>query len=359
MASYNKNIDSGLTTQVQTILSGLGADLGSAGIDGKWGAYTDAAYNQYKDQVDAALAGSNGSAFSGYYSSVTPHTHYSAPSINYTPRTLDELMAEAQGLIGGEYDAQLLAAKQGYEASQQSLAKTYENTRKTTQDSAVSRGMGRSSYLTDAIANVGLAEKQDNATLTGNYNDQVYTLEKAQAEAISSYVQQLQREQDELMLQKALAEAELQYKYDALNASLASAASAASGSYSSGGSSSSSNPNKQIKDKTSDYVSSLANAASNNSSTSFVADYLNKSASNAAGKGEISSANAYIDTLNRITGSNTPYYGTTTSTSLNDKNAMSNSVKNTNVSSTNTSSKNLQNQLVNLLNKLNLPWSYK
>lgn len=312
MASYNKNIDSGLTTQVQTILSGLGADLGSAGIDGKWGAYTDAAYNQYKDQVDAALAGSNGGAFSSYYSSTTPHTHYSAPSINYTPRTLDELMAEAQGLIGGEYDAQLLAAKQGYEASQQSLAKTYENTRKTTQDSAVSRGMGRSSYLTDAIANVGLAEKHDNATLTGNYNDQVYTLEKAQAEAISSYVQQLQREQDELMLQKALAEAELQYKYDALNASLASAASAASSSYSSGSSSSSSSgtPKKKTTTTTSsDYVSSL-----NPGSTAFIADHLNKSASNAAGKGEISSANAYIDTLNRITGSNAPYYTTTTTT---------------------------------------------
>lgn len=153
--------------------------------------------------------------------SVAAHTHsYSTPTINYTPRTLDQLMAEAQGLIGGEYDAQLLAAKQGYEASRQSLTKAYENTRKTTQDSAVSRGMGRSSYLTDAIANVGLMEKQDNATLTGNYNDQVYTLEKAQAEAISSYVQQLQRQQEQLQLEVALAQAELQYKYDALNASL-------------------------------------------------------------------------------------------------------------------------------------------
>ena len=31
MASYNKNIDSGLTTQVQGILQGLGADLGAGG----------------------------------------------------------------------------------------------------------------------------------------------------------------------------------------------------------------------------------------------------------------------------------------------------------------------------------------
>ena len=235
MASYNKNIDSGLTTQVQGILQGLGADLGAGGIDGKWGAYTDAAYNQYKDQVDAALAGNGGNGvFTGYYD-LTGHSHaggYSAPKINYTPRTLDELMAEAQGLIGGEYDAQLLAAKQGYEASQQSLAKAYEGTRKTTQDSAVSRGMGRSSYLTDAIANVGLHEKQDAAQLAGNYGDQVMTLEKAQAEAISSYVQQLQRQQEQMALEVALAQAELQYKYDALNASLAQ--NSASGGYSAG-----------------------------------------------------------------------------------------------------------------------------
>ena len=242
MASYNKNIDSGYTTQVQTILQGLGANLGTAGVDGKWGAYTDAAYNQYKDQVDAALAGANSS-----YGAYGTHTHsYSAPTINYTPRTLDQLMAEAQGLIGGEYDAQLLAAKQGYEASQKSLAQAYEGTRKNTQDSAVSRGMGRSSYLTDAIANVGLMEKEDNATLTGNYNDQVYTLEKAQAEAISSYVQQLQRQQEEMALQVALAQAELQYKYDSLNASLAQN----SASYGSGSSSSYSGSSSKSKSTT-------------------------------------------------------------------------------------------------------------
>lgn len=331
MASYNKNIDSGFTTQVQGILQGLGADLGAGGIDGKWGAYTDAAYNQYKDQVDAALAGNGGNGvFTGYYD-LTGHSHaggYSAPKINYTPRTLDELMAEAQGLIGGEYDAQLLAAKQGYEASQQSLAKAYEGTRKTTQDSAVSRGMGRSSYLTDAIANVGLHEKQDAAQLAGNYGDQVMTLEKAQAEAISSYVQQLQRQQEQMALEVALAQAELQYKYDALNASLAANAASASGGFSSG---SSGSPNKKVTSSkvpattSSNYVSSL-----NPSSTSFVADHLNKSATNAASKGEISSANNYIDTLNRITGSNVPYYKPTTTTPTNpvlDVNNIKNFVK--------------------------------
>lgn len=260
MASYNKAIDSGYTTQVQSILQGLGADLGAGGVDGKWGAYTDAAYNQYKDQVDAALSGSGGSGGGLLLGHSHGGSSYSAPTISYTPRTLDQLMAEAQGLIGGEYDAQLLAAKQGYEASQQSLAKAYETTRKTTQDSAVSRGMGRSSYLTDAIANVGLHEKQDAATLAGNYGDQVMTLEKAQAEAISSYVQQLQRQQEQMALEVALAQAQLQYQYDALNASLRNAGGGySSGGYSSGGYSSGSGSKKKTTTTTNNNPASEKN----------------------------------------------------------------------------------------------------
>lgn len=245
LASYDKSMDSAYTTQVQTILKNLGANLGSAGVDGKWGAYTQAAYNQYKDQVDAALAGgSTGGGYGGF--GFSGGGGYTAPTINYTGRTLDEMLAEANGLIGGEYDTQLRTAKQGYEANQQTLAKAYENTRKTTQDSAVSRGMGRSSYLTDAIANVGLQETAANDTLTKNYNDAVDQLELSRAKAVSSYVQQLQREQDNRLLELALAQAELQYKYDALNSSLMSAASGGN----SGGTSSTTKPKTQPKTTT-------------------------------------------------------------------------------------------------------------
>ena len=356
MASYNKNIDSGYTTQVQTILQGLGANLGAGGVDGKWGAYTDAAYNQYKDQVDAALAGGSNNLYGGggMYMGGGMGS-FSAPTINYTPRTLDELMAEAQGLIGGEYDAQLLAAKQGYEASQKSLAKAYEGTRKNTQDSAVSRGMGRSSYLTDAIANVGLHEKEDNATLTGNYNDQVMTLEKAQAEAITAYVQQLQREQEQLQLQVALAQAELQYKYDALNASLMGSG---GGGYTySGGGSSGSGGGTSTKKKTTtdDYVDALSSVASQPvSSNSFLADHLDRSASNLASKGKVAEANSYVNQYNALTGANKPSY-----INLNDKDAMRSSVKsNGGVQSSGNASK-LQTALVSALDKLGVPWTYK
>lgn len=58
MASYDKSKDSAYTRQVQQVLSSLGADLGAGGIDGKWGAYTQAAYEANKAAVDAALYGS-------------------------------------------------------------------------------------------------------------------------------------------------------------------------------------------------------------------------------------------------------------------------------------------------------------
>ena len=61
MASYDKSKDSAYTRQVQQVLSSLGADLGAGGIDGKWGAYTQAAYEANKAAVDAALYGSGGS----------------------------------------------------------------------------------------------------------------------------------------------------------------------------------------------------------------------------------------------------------------------------------------------------------
>ena len=57
MASYDKSKDTNYTYAVQSALQSLGANLGSAGVDGKWGAYTEAAYQANKDAVDALLGG--------------------------------------------------------------------------------------------------------------------------------------------------------------------------------------------------------------------------------------------------------------------------------------------------------------
>ena len=226
MASYNKNMDSGYTTRVQTVLQGLGADLGAGGIDGKWGAYTDAAYNQYKDQVDAALGGSG-----NMYVGNNPYggNYYTAPNLSasYTQRTLDELLAEAQGLVGGAYDQQMLRQTQSFNAAQKQLAQTYDTARQTTQDSAVARGMGRSSYLTDAVANVGIREADAVDELTRNYNDTMAQLEAGKSDAVYSYAQSLQREQENRAYELALQQAQLQYQYDALNAEFALAEQAA------------------------------------------------------------------------------------------------------------------------------------
>ena len=184
--------------------------------------------------------GNNSNYSYSYSSSYVPYTNvpnYNVPQLSYTQRTLDELLQEAQGLIGAQYDAQILAAEQGYKESQQTLAKSYDKARTSTQDSAVARGMGRSSYLTDSIANVGLQETAANKQLTDEYNATVSNLQQSKANAISSYVQSLQRQQEEMAYNLALQQAELQYKYDALNqaAQLAAWQQALSRASSSGG----------------------------------------------------------------------------------------------------------------------------
>jgi hypothetical protein len=270
MASYNKSYGSDYTKQVQNALKSLGANLGKAGVDGKWGNYTQAAYDKYKDQVDAMLGGGGGGSGSGNYTGFYEDRfgtggagsggnysslfktggNYTVPQINYNPTSLDDLLKEANGLIGGQYDAQILSAKQGYEASQKSLAKSYETARESTQDSAVSRGMGRSSYLTDAIANVGLQETAANNQLTDNYNDTVANLEKGRADAVASYVQSLRRQQEETALNLALQQAELQYKYDALNQNWLMSQMSGSGSGSGGRSSGRSSGRRSTGTKT-------------------------------------------------------------------------------------------------------------
>lgn len=270
MASYNKSYGSEYTKQVQNALKSLGANLGKAGVDGKWGNYTQAAYDKYKDQVDAMLGGGGGGSGSGNYTGFYEDRfgtggggsggnysslfktggNYTVPQINYNPTSLDDLLKEANGLIGGQYDAQILSAKQGYEASQKSLAKSYETARESTQDSAVSRGMGRSSYLTDAIANVGLQETAANNQLTDNYNDTVANLEKGRADAVASYVQSLRRQQEETALNLALQQAELQYKYDALNQNWLMSQMSGSGSGSGGRSSGRSSGRRSTGTKT-------------------------------------------------------------------------------------------------------------
>lgn len=312
MASYNKNIDSGYTTQVQTILQGLGANLGAGGVDGKWGAYTDAAYNKYKSQVDAALAGGsniygNGMGSMSGNSFFTP---FQTPSLSYTTRTLDDLLAEATGFIGGLYDAQMLRQTQGYNASQQALARSYETARKTTQDSAVARGLGRSSYLTDSIANVGVREADATGELARNYNDMMAQLEANKSNAVYSYVSQQQAQDQQRALEAALAQAELQYKYDALNAEmeLAAAQLAATGSGSSALSGTTTSPTK-TKTKTEDYVDALSSVAVQpTKSNNFMYDHLLRSADNLASKGKTNAANDYTNLYNSLTGNNAPSY---------------------------------------------------
>lgn len=103
MASYDKSKDTNYTYAVQSALQSLGANLGSAGVDGKWGAYTEAAYQANKDAVDAMLSGGSSGGFSsgisvGGPSSATSSSLAAAETGRPTWAPSDELTSLKQQL---------------------------------------------------------------------------------------------------------------------------------------------------------------------------------------------------------------------------------------------------------------------
>lgn len=110
MASYDKSKDRDYTLAVQSALQSLGANLGSAGVDGKWGAYTESAYQANKQAVNSILSGGSGGFGGGFSggisvggpSSATSSSLAVAESGRPTWAPSDELTALKEQLAGLE-----------------------------------------------------------------------------------------------------------------------------------------------------------------------------------------------------------------------------------------------------------------
>lgn len=159
MASYDKSKDPNYTTAVQTALQSLGANLGSAGVDGKWGAHTEAAYQANKDAVDAMLGGGGGAfgsvsgGFSvGRPSSATSSSLAAAESGRPTWAPSDELTALKEQLAGIE------AAKPG----------AYESKYQEQIDALLDKILNRESFSYDFNADPLYQQYKDRYTQQGN-----------------------------------------------------------------------------------------------------------------------------------------------------------------------------------------------
>ena len=171
MASQYYGRKGSTVKEYQRMLNSLGAGLA---VDGIWGPKTEAAYNKYYKQFKALK-----NAPAAQSEPPAPPAEADSPikAMDYAPRTDEDLRRIAENLYGSQYAGQLEDLERSARGNEQrlrdlidsldprlerqlvALITQYEGARQQLSDQALSRGLGRSSYLTDQ--------------LTGNFNNQL------------------------------------------------------------------------------------------------------------------------------------------------------------------------------------------
>jgi len=162
MASQYYGRKGSAVKEYQRMLNSLGAKLS---VDGVWGPKTEAAYNKYYSQFKALLNPAP-------KLDPGPATPAENPikQMEHTTRTDEELRQLAENLYGSAYARQLEDAERNARGGEErlreildsldpnlerqlmALVSGYENSRQLLSDQALSRGLARSSYLTDQLA---------------------------------------------------------------------------------------------------------------------------------------------------------------------------------------------------------------
>lgn len=120
MASYDKSKDKEYTLAVQRALKTLGADLGAGGVDGKWGEYTESAYQANKDAVDKLIGGGSTGGSAGFGSSATDtlkgfESSGSRPTYNVSPelQSIRDQLAAFEGNKPADFQSKYQAQIDG------------------------------------------------------------------------------------------------------------------------------------------------------------------------------------------------------------------------------------------------------
>ena len=184
MASQYYGLRGSLVRDYQRYFNSLGAGLA---VDGIWGPRTERAYNTFMDEFHDMLSGNT-----------RKEEEPAAPAVQeavFTPRSEEALRAEATARADAEYQQQLRAAQasaqQGargrqalidaltpmYEEQMAALSKEYARDRESLSNQALSRGLGRSSYLMDQLAASQQGERQTQAALLRDKNSRQAALQ--------------------------------------------------------------------------------------------------------------------------------------------------------------------------------------
>ncbi len=199
MASYDKSKDSDYTRRVQQVLAGLGADLGAGGVDGKWGAYTQAAYEANRSAVDAALGGgSGGFNFQSLWDSLPQlnYSYVSTPSYSY-----EYYYSIGDALEEASYTKQKAQAEQDLAGAQEALKQSVKQTKANIEKSTNARGFARSSYTTDALQNTDLTAMRQEQSLLASFDQTLLELDAQRHSNASAYAANAFQAQEDRRLQ--------------------------------------------------------------------------------------------------------------------------------------------------------------
>lgn len=165
MASEYFGLRGKLVKQYQQILNGLGADLK---VNGRWNKKTEAAFNQYRDRFLEAIGAKPWPVGPNPYQLMdveerTDEQHLDEARRAYGDMNAGEIEALERGARARQaaIESQLGALEPETERLKAQLAEHYAAQRQTLSDAALSRGLGRSSYLTDQLSGSQQRETAD------------------------------------------------------------------------------------------------------------------------------------------------------------------------------------------------------
>lgn len=197
MASEYYGLKGKLVKQYQQILNGLGANIK---VNGKWNKKTEAAFNQYRDQLLEEIGVKQKEPEANPYQ-----------TMDHAARTDEQLSTQAQNAYGAYNAAEIEALERGardqqasiqgqmdglepeYQQKLASLAQQYGTQRQTLSDAALSRGLGRSSYVTDQLAGSQKREMADANQLASDTEARKRQLQSSMAQVAGDLAQSTSR----------------------------------------------------------------------------------------------------------------------------------------------------------------------
>lgn len=210
MASYDKSKSTDYTLAVQAALKTLGADLDAGGVDGKWGRYTENAYQQNKGAVDALVAGVMGGG-----SGVAP---LQAVQVDVPEqRSFSDWLSVGDALYAAQAEAQKQSAQRQLEYNQQQVEQNRAQSAATLENAANARGFGRSSYTTDMLQRNENTAQQNQTALLNNFSDALLRIEADRTASAAEYAGNMWKTQQDAVLQAQKFNAQMQQEVNLKN----------------------------------------------------------------------------------------------------------------------------------------------